>query len=67
MKFVEKYNIKNYTINSDEYIDVDGNVDLRCKELENKLPLKFNKVNSHFSCSCNKLTTLEGSPSRSKW
>ncbi len=31
------------------------------KNLE-KLPLKFNKVNGHFTCGYNKLESLEGSP-----
>jgi len=57
----EKYNIKNYTINSDGTVDVNGNVGLSDKELS-KLPLKFGKVSGYFSCSHNKLTTLEGCP-----
>ena len=56
-----KYGITNYTINSDESIDVDGNVNLYEKGLT-KLPLKFGNVTGHFNCSNNKLTTLEGSP-----
>ena len=57
-----KYNIKNYTINKDGSIDVvDYDVNLYNKGLL-KLPLKFNKVNSCFSCSENNLKTLEGSP-----
>jgi len=57
----KKYGIKNYTINPDESIDVDSDVNLYNKGLK-KLPLKFNKINSDFYCSWNKLTTLEGSP-----
>ena len=60
-----KYNIKNYTINPDGSIDVkyvkDDYVDLYNKGLT-KLPIKFNKINGHFSCSYNELTSLEGSP-----
>ena len=57
----EKYNIKNYTINPDGSIDVDGGVDLsRYKLIE--LPLTFNKVSGWFDCSNNNLTTLKGSP-----
>ncbi len=55
------YGIKNYTINPDGTIDVDGDVDLFGKNL-NKLPLKFREVTGNFSCSENKLTTLEGGP-----
>ena len=57
----KRYNIKNYTINSDGSIDVDDDVYLSNKSLT-KLPLKFNRVSGIFDCSNNKLTTLEGSP-----
>ena len=57
----EYYGIKNYTINPDNTIDVDGNVYLSRIGLT-KLPLKFNKVTGYFSCSVNKLTSLEGCP-----
>jgi len=57
----KKYNIKNYTINTDGSIDVDGYVNLFKAGLK-KLPLKFNKINRGFSCSFNKLTSFEGSP-----
>jgi len=57
----KKYSIRNYTINNDGSIDVDGDVNLYKRKLI-KLPLKFNKVN-FFNCSENKLlTSLEGSP-----
>jgi len=57
----KKYRIKNYTINGDGSIDVDGNVNLSERGLT-KLPLKFNNVSHSFSCNSNNLTTLEGSP-----
>ena len=57
----KKYGITNYSINIDESIDVDGDVNLYQEKLT-KLPLKFNKVGGHFYCSYNQLTTLEGSP-----
>ena len=67
-KICKKYDITNYSINSDGSIDVDGNVDLDKLELF-RLPLKFRNVTENFNCSggyfnCfnNKLTTLEGSP-----
>jgi hypothetical protein len=56
-----KYGINNYTINEDMSIDVDHGVLLSNKGLY-KLPLKFNKVIDYFSCSNNRLTTLEGAP-----
>jgi hypothetical protein len=56
-----KYGIRNYTINEDGTIDVDGHVDLSRKNID-KLPLKFGKVGGSFYCSYNQLTSLEGSP-----
>jgi hypothetical protein len=57
----EKYNIENYTINSDGSIDVAGGVDLSFYELT-ELPLRFNKVTGSFNCGNNNLTSLEFSP-----
>jgi hypothetical protein len=57
----EKYNIINYTINDDGSINVNGDVWLYDKELT-ELPLTFNKVTGYFTCSCNQLTSLKGSP-----
>jgi len=57
----EKYGIKNYTINSDGTVDVDGDVYLSRRKLT-KLPLKFGKVSGYFDCRNNQLTTLEGCP-----
>lgn len=56
-----KYRIKNYTINQDGSIDVDGDVDLASRVLT-ELPLKFNKVSGNFFCNNNRLTTLIGCP-----
>jgi hypothetical protein len=57
-----KYDITNYTINSDGSVDVDGDVYLSDENLT-KLPLKFGEVSDIFFCENNKLTSLEGSPS----
>lgn len=57
----QKYDIKNYTINEDGTVDVDGEVYLYANNLV-KLPLKFGKVTGYFTCSNNHLTSLEGSP-----
>ena len=59
----EKYNIKNYTINSDNSVDVDGDVYLWYKKLKS-IPLNFNIVNGYFACSDNNLTSLKGCPVR---
>lgn len=55
------YKIKNYTINSDGTVDVDGNVVLLAKGFT-ELPIRFNKVSGKFTCNNNKLTTLYGCP-----
>ena len=57
----KEYGIKNYTINKDGSIDVNGNVNLYHKKLY-ELLLKFNKVNGYFSCLDNMLSTLDGCP-----
>lgn len=74
----KKYGIKNYTINPDDSIDVDGDVDLRGSRFWDlfrssklgvannwtldTLPLKFGKVSGSFDCRYNNLETLEGCP-----
>jgi len=57
----KKYGIANYTINPDNTVDVNGDVDLSSQGLT-KLPLKFGKVTGDFYCNNNQLITLEGSP-----
>ncbi len=57
----KKYDIRNYTINSDGSIDVDGHVYISYKRLT-KLPLKFSKVTGDFYFGGNQLISLEGSP-----
>ena len=57
----KKYRIRNYIINPDGSIDVDGDVDFYNSGLTN-IPLKFNKVSGGFYCFHNNLTSLEGSP-----
>jgi hypothetical protein len=48
----KKYNIKNYTINPDGSVDVDGDVNLYGDGLV-KLPLKFGRVSGDFDCCDN--------------
>lgn len=57
----KKYDIQNYTINSDGSVDVRGNVDLSNRKLT-KIPLNFNRVEGDFYCAFNNLQTLEGCP-----
>ncbi len=56
-----KYNIKNYHINPDGTLDVDGHVKMWQDELT-ELPLSFNIVTGNFTVNNNKLTTLKGCP-----
>ena len=58
----KKYNIRNYTINEDGSIDVDGNAHLSFKKDLTKLPLKFRNVTGDFYCGHMGLETLEGCP-----
>lgn len=60
-KICEEYGIKNWTLNSDGLVDVDGDIDLHKKGLT-ELPLKFGEVTGCFDCSHNKITSLEGAP-----
>ena len=53
--------VKNYKININLTIDVDGDIDLSRKNLT-KIPVKFNEVNGDFNISHNQLTSLKGSP-----
>lgn len=57
----QMYNIRNYTINTDGSVDVDGDVDLTGKGLT-RIPLNFRKVSGYFSCDRNQLTSLIGCP-----
>lgn len=57
----DQYGIKNYTINSDGSIDVDGSVYISGYRLS-KLPLKFNRIRYNFYCGNNSLTTFENFP-----
>ena len=57
----EIYDIKNYTINPDGLVDVDGDVNLREFQLK-KLPFNFGKVTGDFYCFYNNLTSLQGAP-----
>ena len=63
IKWLDSFNIKNYTINDDFTIDVNVEVNLYNK-LKTCFPsfIKFNKVSSGFYCSSNQLTSLEGCP-----
>ena len=60
-KWLDTYKIKNYEINDDLTVNVNGNVQLNNINLKEIL-IKFNKIEGDFDCSHNKLKSLEGSP-----
>ena len=62
-KWLNEYNIKNYTINDDFIVDVNGDVDLKYKELT-EFPeyIQFGVVTGFFSCYKNQLISLRGVP-----
>ena len=58
----EEMDIKNYIINSQGEIDVDGNVDLYDRDFK-ELPYKFGKVTGYFSLyRCINLISLKNCP-----
>jgi hypothetical protein len=59
--WLDKMEIKNYTINDDLTVDVDGRVDISNKNLK-YIPVKFSIVKGDFNLLNNKLTTLIGTP-----
>lgn len=56
-----EYGIKDYIINNDLTIDVDGDVDLRNLNIT-EIPLNFNKVKGKFCIPNTKIKSLKGCP-----
>jgi hypothetical protein len=61
------YNIYDYTIDSNGFINVHDDVYMKHKRLSifnyiSEMPLKFGKIDGRFSCESNKLTSLIGCP-----
>jgi len=52
---------KNWKLNSNGEVDVEGRVDMSKMNLT-KIPVKFGKVEGWFNCSFNNLTTLKNCP-----
>ncbi len=61
-KICKDLGIKNFTVNPDGTVDVNGDVNISRRGLT-KIPIKFGKVSGYFYCNLNKITSLEGSPS----
>ena len=55
--------IKNYTINDDLTVDVDGNVELQRKFIT-EIPIQFGEVRGSFYAFDNKITSLKGCPNK---
>lgn len=62
--YCSQFKIKDYTINSDGSIDVNGNVNLKTKWGGEEIPksIKFNKVTGDFLCERKKMTSFESCP-----
>lgn len=61
-KWLNKYDIKDYSISENNLVTVFGNVNLKNKLKENILPIRFEQINGYFDISNNKLESLEGCP-----
>ena len=61
IEWLEEMNIKNYKINPDGTVDVNGDVDISQKQLT-EIPIQFGKISGNFYCYNNNLTTLKGAP-----
>jgi len=61
-KVCKKYEIQNYSINSDGSIDVNGDVNLKNYTEINKLPIRFGKITGDFTCISLGIYTFDGFP-----
>lgn len=61
-KICERYEIQNWSINSEGLVDVEGNVSFMFLPNLTKLPLNFRRVSGKFICFETGLTSLEGCP-----
>ena len=59
--WLDLYGVKNYTINEDLSVDVNGDVDLFSSELI-EIPVRFGVVSGNFDCFKNKLQSLKNCP-----
>lgn len=55
--------IKNYVVNDDMTISIDGSVSLYGQKM-NKVPLRFKEVSGSFDCGNCELVSLEGCPNK---
>lgn len=68
-KWLDKWNIKNYTINEDGSVDVNGCVYIQRKDIPGKISdyVTFGVVSGEFDCSHNNFISLEGAPKKVGW
>lgn len=59
--WLDDMGIRNYTINDDLTVDVNGDVDISEKKLT-EIPIQFGIIKRDFDCYDNLLTTLKGCP-----
>src|SRR3990167_9294018 len=60
-QWLDEMGVKDYTINKNLIVDVEGDVNLSHKKLK-KFPVQFGKVRRNFYCSYNQLKSLKGAP-----
>lgn len=61
IKWLDLMGVKNFKINDNLTVDVDGSVSLHRKGL-NTIPIQFGYVDGNFHCQGNDLITLKGCP-----
>lgn len=61
-RICKEYSIRNYSINDNGLVDVDGSVTIYGGIRLDKIPLKFGRVDGNFDCARNNLKSLEGCP-----
>lgn len=67
-RWLDATGIKNYTINSDLTVDVNGDADISVSKMvlgpqSKRIPFQFGRVTGDFNCDGNGFTTLKGCPS----
>ena len=60
--FLNRYVNGTWNLNSEGFVDVDGDFDCYEKRIKDFMGIKFGKISGNFCCSENKLTSLEGAP-----
>lgn len=61
--WLDSMEIKDYIINDDYSVDVNGSVNISNKKIK-KIPVKFRFIQGNFDCSRNNLITLKNSPTK---